>query len=121
MIRRYMRPAELAEEFGVSIDKVYSVKRIISRNIKQGGTRYGALDIIGDGKTLSVRTAAYIDAVKYGNFVNTSEEQYCPMYDPDAIEYELHLIERPPEIDIEAVAAAVLNQITNALMKGERT
>jgi len=113
MIRRYMRMDELATEFGVSIDFVREIRRLIRKNMK-ACTRYGAMDIIGSDKPIAIRTAAYLDAVKYKNYLGTNMEDMLPVYDPLETEYELGLAER--DIDIEKIAEQVMRNIKSKLM-----
>ena len=114
MIRRYMRPAELAEEFGVSPDFVRDIIRCIRVNIRQC-TRYSPDDLISSGKVVSVRTAAYMDAARHRQFINTDMEQYIPTYDPISTEIDLHLIE-PQTVDIEGITEQVIRNIKTKLM-----
>lgn len=114
MIRRYMRPAELAEEFGVSTDYVRDIIRCIRVNMKSQ-TRYSALDLIGSGKVVSVRTAAYMDAARHRAHINTDMEQFLPVYDPISTELDLHLIE-PQTVDIEGITAEVIQRIKSKLI-----
>lgn len=112
MLRRYMRPAELAEEFGVSIDFVREIRRLIRKNMKTC-TRYGQMDIIGSDKPIAIRTAAYLDAVKYKNYLGTNMGDMLPVYDPLETEYELGLAER--DIDIDKLAVRVWETIKTKL------
>lgn len=112
MIRRYMRMDELATEFGVSIDFVREIRRLIRKNMK-ACTRYGPIDIIGTDKPVAIRTAAYLDAVKYKNYLGTNMEDMLPVYDPLETEYELGLAER--EIDIDKLAVRVWEAIKTKL------
>ena len=114
MIRRYMRPAELAEEFGVSTDYVRDIIRCIRVNMKSQ-TRYSTLDLIGSGKVISLRTAAYMDCARYRQYINTDMEQYIPIYDPLETEIDLHLIE-PQTVDIEGITEQVIRNIKSKLM-----
>ena len=114
MIRRYMRPAELAEEFGVSTDYVRDIIRCIRVNMKSQ-TRYSALDLIGSGKVISLRTAAYMDCARYRQYINTDMEQFLPIYDPISTEIDLHLIE-PQTVDIEGITAEVIQRIKSKLI-----
>ena len=114
MIRRYMRPAELAEEFGVSPDFVRDIVRCIRVNIRQR-TRYSPDDLISSGKVTSVRTAAYMDAARHRAHINTDMEQFLPVYDPISTELDLHLIE-PQTVDIEGITERVIRNIKTKLM-----
>ena len=114
MLRRYMRPAELAEEFGVSTDYVRDIIRCIRVNMKSQ-TRYSALDLIGSGKVISLRTAAYMDCARYRQYINTDMEQFLPVYDPISTEIDLHLIE-PQTVDIEGITAEVIQRIKSKLI-----
>ena len=114
MIRRYMRPAELAEEFGVSPDFVRDIVRCIRVNIRQC-TRYSPDDLISSGKVVSVRTAAYMDAARHRQFINTDMEQFLPIYDPISTENNLHLIE-PQTVDIEGITEQVIQRIKSKLI-----
>ena len=114
MIRRYMRPAELAAEFGVSPDFVRDIVRCIRVNIRQC-TRYSPDDLISSGKVVSVRTAAYMDCARYRQHINTDMEQYIPIYDPLETEIDLHLIE-PQTVDIEGITEQVMRNIKSKLM-----
>jgi len=113
MLRRYMRMDELATEFGVSIDFVREIRRLIRKNMK-ACTRYGQMDIIGSDKPIAIRTAAYLDAVKYKNYLGTNMEDMLPVYDPLETEYELGLAER--DIDIEKITEQVMRNIKSKLM-----
>ena len=113
MMRRYMRPAELAEEFGVSPDFVRDIVRCIRVNIRQC-TRYTPDDLISSGKVTSVRTAAYMDAARHRAHINTDMEQFLPVYDPISTEIDLHLIE-PQTVDIEGITEQVIRNIKNRL------
>ena len=113
MIRRYMRPAELAEEFGVSPDFVRDIVRCIRVNIRQR-TRYSPNDLISSGKVTSVRTAAYMDAARHRAHINTDMEQFLPVYDPISTEIDLHHIE-PQTVDIEGITEQVIRNIKNRL------
>lgn len=114
MIRRYMRPAELATEFGVSPDFVRDIIRCIRVNIRQR-TRYSPDDLISSGKVVSVRTAAYMDAARHRAHINTDMEQFLPVYDPISTELDLHLIE-PQTVDIEGITAEVIQRIKSKLI-----
>ena len=114
MIRRYMRPAELAEEFGVSPDFVRDIVRCIRGNIRQR-TRYTPDDLISSGKVTSVRTAAYMDAARHRAHINTDMEQFLPVYDSISTELDLHLIE-PQTVDIEGITEQVIRNIKSKLM-----
>ena len=114
MLRRYMRPAELATEFGVSPDFVRDIIRCIRVNMKSQ-TRYTALDLIGSGKVVSVRTAAYMDAARHRTHINTDMEQFLPVYDPISTELDLHLIE-PQTVDIGDITEQVIRNIKSKLM-----
>ena len=114
MLRRYMRPAELAEEFGVSPDFVRDIVRCIRVNIRQR-TRYSPDDLISSGKVVSVRTAAYMDAARHRTHINTDMEQFLPIYDPISTEIDLHLIE-PQTVDIEGITEQVIRNIKTKLM-----
>ena len=114
MIRRYMRPAELAAEFGVSPDFVRDIIRCIRVNIRQR-TRYSPADLISSGKVISLRTAAYMDCARYRQYINTDMEQYIPIYDPISTEIDLHLIE-PQTVDIEGITAEVIQRIKSKLI-----
>ena len=113
MLRRYMRPAELAAEFGVSPDFVRDIVRCIRVNIRQR-TRYSPDDLISSGKVTSVRTAAYMDAARHRAHINTDMEQFLPVYDPISTEIDLHLIE-PQTVDIEGVKEQDIITIKNRL------
>ena len=113
MIRRYMRPAELAAEFGVSPDFVRDIVRCIRVNIRQR-TRYSPNDLISSGKVTSVRTAAYMDAARHRAHINTDMEQFLPVYDPISTELDLHLIELQT-VDIEGITEQVIRNIKNRL------
>lgn len=114
MIRRYMRPAELAEEFGVSPDFVRDVMRCIRVNIRQC-TRYSPLDLISSGKVVSIRTAAYMDAARYRAYINTEMQENLPVYDPISTEIDLQLIE-PQAVDIEGITEEVIQRIKSKLI-----
>lgn len=103
---------ELATEFGVSIDFVREIRRLIRKNIKSCA-RYGPMDIIGTDKPIAIRTAAYLDAVKYKNYLGTNMEDMLPVYDPLEAEYELGLAER--DIDIDKLAVRVWEAIKTKL------
>ena len=114
MLRRYMRPAELATEFGVSPDFVRDIIRCIRVNIRQCA-RYSPDDLISSGKVVSVRTAAYMDAARHRAHINTDTEQFLPIYDPISTEIDLHLIE-PQTVDIEGITEQVIRNIKTKLM-----
>ena len=114
MLRRYMRPAELAAEFGVSPDFVRDIIRCIRVSIRQC-TRYTPDDLISSGKVTSVRTAAYMDAARHRTHINTDMEQFLPVYGPISTEIDLHLIE-PQTVDIEGITEQVIRNIKSKLM-----
>ena len=114
MLRRYMRPTELAEEFGVSSDFVRDIVRCIRVNIRQR-TRYSPDDLISSGKVTSVRTAAYMDAARHRAHINTDMEQFLPVYDPISTEIDLHLIEEQA-VDIEGITEQIVLRIKSKLM-----
>ena len=114
MIRRYMRMDEIATEFGVSIDYVREIRRVIRKSIK-AGKRYGKTDIVGSDKPVSIRVAAYMDASKYKPYIGTNMEDCLPPYNPIEIEYELRLIDRDPIVNLDEIVDAVIQKLTAKL------
>ena len=111
-MKQYQRIADLAEEFGLSPQTVSNIVKTIRWHTP---SRYSPNDIIGTGKLVTVRTAAFMDAMKYGDKLTEA-----PAYHPLAMERECGIL--PEGITetagaVSAVSAVNAEAIADAVVK----
>lgn len=115
-MKQYMRTVDLAEEFGFSDQTVRKIVRVIQNNIGRG-RRYSPMCIVGNGRSMLVRTVAFLDAAKYGEFLDGKYEP--DEFDPLKLERECGILqieaEPQPEIDTTALAKSVVEELLRAV------
>lgn len=84
MLRQYMRPAEIAEELGISERHVRDLANEMRDYIP---TRYKLTDFFGSGKSLAVRFTAIQDYSLHREAIRNKRP--CPDYNPTIVEQDL--------------------------------
>ena len=109
-MKQYQRIADLAEEFGLSPQTVSNIVKTIRWHTP---SRYSPTDIIGTGKLVTVRTAAFMDAMKYGDKL-----MEAPAYHPLTVERECGIVsfDSVDDINVDAIADAVVRKLASKLL-----